>query len=220
VAVDHVTVKQRRSPISCQRAPQAHTSSAGLRQCAWAGGWVCDRSVCASKAVVIASICSGVRLNCGIFSEGPKAPGCALSQLRSREACVRHFHEQQLREWLAADAAQLRRKVFRFLDAIDLVTTGTAILHHQLLAVLNLRGSGRSRCTLATRSVPSSTPGSQPVWPLEWHQNGNAASSCPDRNGWIGHPVLQPFRFCLGADARELRSDVPPTRIPAAFCMA
>ncbi len=40
-----------------------------------AGGCVWARSVCASSAVVSASTCCGVSVNCGIFSAGPKDRG-------------------------------------------------------------------------------------------------------------------------------------------------
>src|SRR5271166_5607167 len=48
------------------------------------------------------------------------------------------FDKQQLRNGLAADAAQLRREVFRLLDAVDLMATGTTILEDEPFSVLDL----------------------------------------------------------------------------------
>ena len=101
----------------------------------------------------MASICCGVKLELRHLQRWPE--GARIAYLRATypgRLCSTPSTNNSLRQRFAADPAQLGREVFRLLDAVDLMTTRTAVLHHQLLAVLDLRGVAGSRWTLATKS--------------------------------------------------------------------
>ena len=138
--------------------------------------------------------------------------GARIADLRShvaRQAVLDAFDEDQLVERLAADAAQLRRKVFGLLDAVDLVATGAAVLHHQPLAVFDLLRRGGIemhvgdevglRLRLQESGQCGHLVGVEAV--VRHHGVGIVVIG-------VGHPILQPLRFRLRADARQFRPDV------------
>ena len=106
------------------------------------GGSVWERSLNASSAVVSESICAGVNVYCGIFKPWPES--ARLFDLGRDVIWQRVLHagqENELRDRLAADAAELGREVFRLLDAVDFVAGCAAVFGDQVFAVSDLRWS-------------------------------------------------------------------------------
>jgi hypothetical protein len=102
------------------------------------------RAVSASKAVVNASVCEAVSVNCGILTLGPKARGWRI--LADDIAGQRVLHagqEDNLRQRLAANGAEFGREVLRLLHAVDFVAGRASQFNDQLASMGDLLRAGR-----------------------------------------------------------------------------
>ena len=98
-----------------------------------------ERSFNASSAVVSESICAGgerVLRHLQALCEGTRLLNFCRDVIRKRVLHSRQEH--QLRDRLAADAAEFRRKILRLLDAGNFVTRRAAVIGNQVLTVRDL----------------------------------------------------------------------------------